>query len=145
MRRFSRMLVMGFARRRHVALSGALSTSWALYSTSGKVKVYVKTQDGTLCDFEAPAGISLMHALRDVAKLEMDGACDGCMQCSTCHVHLSEASFQKLRKPSEQEEDTLGKALDLTDTSRLACQITLSPEMHDIEVALPKNVRNLLM
>ncbi|KAL7698252.1 Adrenodoxin-like protein [Lotmaria passim] len=128
--------------RTSVAMAGS---SARLYSTPGKVKVVVKTQDSSSLDFEAPAGISLMHAIRDVAKLEMEGACDGCMQCSTCHVYLSESFYKKLGEPSEEEQDVLDKALDVKDTSRLACQITLTPEMEGIEVELPKNVVNLLM
>jgi ferredoxin-2, mitochondrial len=116
-----------------------------LYSTPGKVKVVVKTQDGSSLNFEAPAGISLMRAIRDVAKLEMEGSCDGCMQCSTCHVYLSDASYKNLGEPSEQEQDILDKALEVKDTSRLACQILLTPETDGIEVKLPKNVVNLLM
>ncbi|KPA74455.1 putative mitochondrial Adrenodoxin-like protein [Leptomonas pyrrhocoris] len=116
-----------------------------LYSTPGKVKVVVKTQDGTSLDFEAPTGMSLMHALRDVAMLEVEGACDGCMQCSTCHVYLSAEYYKKLKEPAEQEQDVLDKALDVKDTSRLACQIPLTPEIDGIELALPTRVVNLLM
>ncbi|CBZ29308.1 adrenodoxin-like protein [Leishmania mexicana MHOM/GT/2001/U1103] len=145
MRNYSPLLASGVLLRSPMALAGALCTSRALYSIPGKVKVCVRTRDGATCDFEAPVGMSLMHAIRDVAKLEMDGACDGCAQCSTCHVYLSEASVKKLGSPSEREQDTLDRALDLQDTSRLACQITITPSMNGLEVVLPKNVTNLLM
>ncbi|KAG5471472.1 hypothetical protein LSCM1_01562 [Leishmania martiniquensis] len=145
MHRCSSMRAMGVLQRPQLALSGALCTPRVLYSTPGKVKVCVRTPNGTLYDFEAPAGMSLMHAIRDVAKLEMDGACDGCMQCSTCHVYLSEATFRKVGLPSEQEQDILDKAPDLKETSRLACQIILSHEVSGLEVALPSAVRNLLL
>lgn len=115
------------------------------YATPGKVTVKVTTQDGTAVAFEAPTGTSLMHAIRDVAKLEVEGACDGCMQCSTCHVYLSAASYKQVGEPGEDEQDVLDKSLDVKETSRLACQIQLSPEMEGMEVELPKNVVNLLM
>ncbi|KPI88078.1 Adrenodoxin-like protein [Leptomonas seymouri] len=120
-------------------------SSTRLYGAPGKVKVALKTQDGSTVEFETPTGTSLMHAIRDVAMLEMEGACDGCMQCSTCHVYVSEAFYKKIGGPSEQEQDVLDKALDLKDTSRLACQIPLTPEVDGIEVELPKSVVNLLM
>ncbi|GET91255.1 adrenodoxin-like protein [Leishmania tarentolae] len=145
MRNIAPLLATGVLLQSHLALTGALRTSRALYSTPGKVKVCVKTQDGTPLDFEAPVGMSLMHAIRDVAKLEMEGACDGCAQCSTCHVYVSERCFRNLGEPSEQEQDILDKALDLSDTSRLACQIVLTPEINGLEVVLPKNVTNLLL
>ncbi|CAM42698.1 ferredoxin, 2fe-2s-like protein [Leishmania braziliensis MHOM/BR/75/M2904] len=145
MRRYSSLRPTGVLLRPPLIPVGTLCTPRTSYSTPGKVKVCVKTQDGTLCDFEAPAGMSLMHAIRDVAKLEMDGACDGCAQCSTCHVYLSKSCFKKLGKLSEQEQDILDKALDLKDTSRLACQIILTPDMSGLEVALPRSVTNLLL
>lgn len=142
MHRYSSFFSAAVAR---VSPTSALCTSATRYSTTGKVKICVKTADGTSCDFDAPTGMSLMHAIRDVAKLDMDGACDGCMQCSTCHVYLTEAGFKTLGEPSEQEQDVLDKALDLKETSRLACQITVTPEMDGLEVQLPKSVTNLLM
>lgn len=125
--------------------ASALSLATRAASTPGKVKVNVTTQDGTACAFDAPTGASLMTAIRDVAGLEMDGACDGCMQCSTCHVYVSEAWYSKIGAPSEDEQDILDKALEAKDTSRLACQIQLTEAMDGIEVAMPKQVVNLLM
>lgn len=130
-----------------------VTAAWALagvrasrsYSTAGKVKVNITTQDGTACDFEAPVGVSLMEAIRDIAGLEMEGACGGCASCSTCHVYVSEGWAKKLLPASDKEEDTLDKAFDAKENSRLACQITLKPEVDGIEVALPASVNNLLM
>lgn len=115
------------------------------YSTPGKVKVNVKTQDGTAVEFDAAAGTSLMEAIRDTAGLEMEGACNGCMQCSTCHVYVAQDWFGKIGKPSESELDLLDNALDTKDNSRLACQIMLSEAHSGIQVEIPKNVTNLLM
>lgn len=115
------------------------------YSTPGKVKVHVTTQDGTATEFEAPVGVNLMTAVRDVAQLEMEGACDGCMVCSTCHVYLSEAWYKKVPEADDDELDVLDKALDVKDTSRLACQINLTADMDGLELTLPKTVANLMM
>ncbi|KAK7201516.1 ferredoxin, 2fe-2s-like protein [Novymonas esmeraldas] len=144
-RRVCGLSVVAPLTRVRITTAARLHATPRHYSTPGKVRVRVTTQDGTPIDFDAPAGVSLMHAIRDVAQLEMDGACDGCMQCSTCHVYLSEASFAKLGEPSEQEQDILDKALDLAETSRLACQITLTSTIDGLEVRLPKSVTNLLL
>lgn len=115
------------------------------YATPGKVKVCVTTADGTSCDFESPANISLMNALRDVAKLDVEGSCDGSVECATCHVYLSAASFAKAEKPSEEEQDMLDKVPEVRDTSRLSCQVVLTPDMDGIAVELPKDVTNLML
>ena len=53
----------------------------------------------------------------------IEGACEGAMACSTCHVVLSEGDFDRLPAPSEDEEDMLDIAWGVTPTSRLGCQI----------------------
>lgn len=82
-------------------------------------------------------GLTLMEVLRDVAKLGVAGSCNGKMECGTCHVYLSEASFAKAPAASEREEDLLAKALDVRETSRLACQVELTEELDGLEVELP--------
>ncbi|EPY18573.1 adrenodoxin-like protein [Strigomonas culicis] len=123
----------------------ALCCARRAYSTPGKVKVCVTTQDGTQAEFEAPVGVNLMTAVRDVAQLEMQGACDGCMVCGTCHVYLSKAWYEKVPEADDDELDILDKSLEVQDTSRLACQINLTSDMDGIEVTLPKKVANLMM
>ncbi|CCW65523.1 unnamed protein product [Phytomonas sp. EM1] len=116
-----------------------------LYSTPGKVKIFVKDPTGGRSDFEAPVGISLMEAVRDVAGMALEGTCDGCMQCSTCHVYIAEGWFKKLPPPSEQEMDVLDMALEPRDESRLACQITLR-EAHDgLEIEIPSAMKDLTL
>lgn len=82
--------------------------------------------------------MSLMHALRDVAKLGVAGSCNGSMECGTCHVYLSETSFAKAADASEREEDLLAKSLDVRETSRLSCQVVLTEELDGLEVELPR-------
>lgn len=119
--------------------SAALFSSQAFYATPGKVKVHVTLRDGSRRDVDVPAGLSLMQALRDVAKLDVAGTCDGEMECCTCHVYLSASSFEKAGEPSEEEEDLLDKALDARDTSRLSCQVDLTQELDGLEVELPQS------
>ncbi|KAF8774334.1 2Fe-2S ferredoxin like protein [Argiope bruennichi] len=71
------------------------------------------------------------------------GACDGTISCSTCHVILSKDDFQKLGKPSDEEDDTLDLSPCLTDTSRLGCCIELTKEMDGIVVKLPAEVKDM--
>lgn len=106
------------------------------YSTPGKVKVNLTTQDGTEVDFECSTGHSVMNAIRDVAQLDMMGMCDGSLECATCHARLSEKWFKKVPPPSSKEQDLLDQLDDGQPTSRLCCQIMLTDELDGIEVSM---------
>lgn len=53
--------------------------------------------------------------------VDLEGACDSSLACSTCHVILDQNTFNKLGEPCEEEEDLLDLAYGLTKTSRLGC------------------------
>jgi ferredoxin-2, mitochondrial len=85
--------------------------------------------------------------LLDVAQdhdIPIEGACEGQMACSTCHVILDRADFGRFPSPSEEEEDMLDFAYGVTPTSRLCCQMVLSAEHDGLEVKLPQSTRNML-
>jgi ferredoxin len=70
--------------------------------------------------------------------IELEGACEGSMACSTCHVILQAETFAKLEEPCEREEDLLDLAPGLTDTSRLSCQIRVDERLDGCEITLPR-------
>ncbi|MBL4789975.1 MAG: 2Fe-2S iron-sulfur cluster binding domain-containing protein [Kordiimonadaceae bacterium] len=76
--------------------------------------------------------------------VEMEGACEGNMACSTCHVIVEKRFFPKLPTASEYEEDMLDLASGLRATSRLGCQIVLEKELDGMRLTLPKESRNML-
>ena len=76
------------------------------------------------------------------AGVEIEAACDGNCACSTCHVYISDKYFGKLPPASEEEEDMLDLALFLQPTSRLSCQIKLTPEIEGMEFTRPTATRN---
>lgn len=81
-------------------------------------------------------GDSLLDVIVN-SNLDFDGfgACEGTLTCSTCHLIFSKPVYEKIpEKPSDDELDMLDLAFDLTDTSRLGCQIYLSKDMNGIEV-----------
>ena len=93
-----------------------------------------------VCD--APEGLSVLEvAHRNM--IDIEGACEGSMACSTCHVIVRGDWFDKLEEPSEDEDDMLDLAFGLTETSRLGCQVVLDESMDGIVVALPKATRNM--
>ena len=98
--------------------------------------------DGTLDkEVEAKPGQRLL----DVAWANgqpLEGACEGVMACSTCHVIVDADDFARLPPASEEEEDLLDIAAHVTRTSRLACQILLSEELDVLSVRMPPGARN---
>jgi ferredoxin len=100
--------------------------------------------DGTLDrEVEARPGTRLLDVAWD-AKQPLEGACEGQMACSTCHVIVDKADFEKLPMASEEEEDMLDLAAHATRTSRLACQIVVTAEMGTLTVRIPPSARNWL-
>ncbi|MDI9407932.1 MAG: ferredoxin family 2Fe-2S iron-sulfur cluster binding protein [Candidatus Pacebacteria bacterium] len=93
-------------------------------------------------EVEAPIGLSVLEiAHRNDVNLE--GACEGSLACSTCHVIIEPEDFDRLRDPTEDEEDMLDLAFGLTRTSRLGCQIIMNEELDGLRVRLPAGSHNM--
>lgn len=98
--------------------------------------------DGTLDkEVEAAAGQRLLDVAW-AAREPLEGACEGVMACSTCHVIVEAKDFARLTPASEEEEDLLDLAAHATRTSRLACQIMLTEGMESLDVRIPPGARN---
>ncbi|CAN0311320.1 unnamed protein product [Pylaiella littoralis] len=89
----------------------------------------------------AKCGMNLMRVAHKHG-IDLEGACEGVCACSTCHVILSGEVFDDLPEASEDEEDMLDLAFGLTETSRLGCQVIVTPDMDGIVVKLPPATRN---
>lgn len=100
--------------------------------------------DGTRREVDAPLGYSLLQIAWD-NNIDIEGACEGAMACSTCHVIVAPEWFERLEAASEDEEDMLDLAFGLTPTSRLGCQIIITEALDGLTVNLPSNTRNLLL
>ena len=98
--------------------------------------------DGAVSDVIAAAGETLLRVGQADGQ-PLEGTCEGQMACSTCHVIVGAEDFGRLPRASEEEEDMLDLAAGATRTSRLACQIVLTPEMDGLTVRMPGEVRNM--
>ena len=76
-------------------------------------------------------------------SIDLEGACDGSLACSTCHVILCSKFYDLQPDPTADEEDMLDLAFGLTPTSRLGCQIKVTPEMEGAIIQLPRASVNL--
>ncbi|EHM01381.1 2Fe-2S iron-sulfur cluster binding domain protein [Acetobacteraceae bacterium AT-5844] len=98
-------------------------------------------RDGTRREVEAPLGLSVLE-IAHRHDIDIEGACEGSLACSTCHVIVDASWFSKLEEPTEDEEDMLDLAFDLQETSRLGCQLIMSEELDGLVVKLPAGTRN---
>jgi ferredoxin len=98
--------------------------------------------DGTLDkEVKAEPGQRLLDVAW-AAREPLEGACEGVMACSTCHVIVDPEHFAKLPPASEEEEDLLDLAAHAGRTSRLACQILLTSDLDSLDVRIPAGAKN---
>jgi ferredoxin len=93
-------------------------------------------------EFIIPVGTTVLEAAHN-NDINLEGACEGSLACSTCHVIVDEKYYTKLESPSEDEEDMLDLAFGLTPTSRLGCQITMTKDLDGLTVRVPSETRNV--
>jgi ferredoxin len=106
------------------------------------IRVRFLKADGTLDkEVVAEAGQRLLDVAW-AARESLEGACEGVMACSTCHVVVHAADFEKLPPASEEEEDLLDLAAHAVRTSRLACQILLTDDLGSLTVRIPASATN---
>lgn len=106
-------------------------------------KVIFTDAAGAQREIDARDQLSLMQVAKN-AGIAMEGACEGCMACSTCHVIVDKAWTGKLKPPSEAEQDMLDLTYVVTAQSRLGCQIVVTPELDGLTVRVPAETRNMM-
>ncbi|MGC2855800.1 ferredoxin family 2Fe-2S iron-sulfur cluster binding protein [Novispirillum sp. DQ9] len=99
--------------------------------------------DGTRHEVEAPEGLSVLE-IAHRNDIDLEGACEGSLACSTCHVIVDPEWYEALEEPTEDEEDMLDLAFGLAKTSRLGCQIIMTDKLDGLTVRLPEGSRNAL-
>ena len=93
---------------------------------------------------KAEAGTTLLQVAHNNA-IDIEGACEGAMACSTCHVIVDSEWYEKLQPASEEEYDMLDLAYGLTNTSRLGCQVILTKDLDGLVVRLPAETWNMML
>jgi ferredoxin, 2Fe-2S len=100
-------------------------------------------RDGRRREVEAPVGLSVLE-IAHKHGIDIEGACEGSLACSTCHVIVEPAWYGALTDASEDEEDMLDLAFGVTRTSRLGCQIIMTEALDGLTVRLPASTRNMM-
>ena len=89
------------------------------------VKITFITSDNETKTLEATSGSVMELAVQNKIK-GIDGDCGGVCSCATCHVHVQPEHWAKIGSPDELEADMLEFDDNVSDFSRLACQIKVS-------------------
>ncbi|WP_169544977.1 ferredoxin family 2Fe-2S iron-sulfur cluster binding protein [Sneathiella aquimaris] len=100
--------------------------------------------NGDRLEVEAPLGVSILEIAQQNG-LDLEGACEGSLACSTCHIIVDAEDFDRLMDATDDEEDMLDLAYGLTATSRLGCQILMSEELDGLIVSLPTKSNNMML
>ncbi|KAJ6609262.1 2Fe-2S ferredoxin-type domain-containing protein [Mycena sp. CBHHK59/15] len=109
------------------------------------IKVHFKDAKGSLIKtIEANEGDDLLSIAHE-HDIDLEGACEGSVACSTCHVILTPEYYDLLPEPDDDENDMLDMAFALTDTSRLGCQVKLTRELDGMTASLPSATRNMFV
>ncbi len=94
--------------------------------------------DGSERHVETGPGMSVMDAARRADIPGIEAECGGACSCATCHVIIDPAWIDRVGQPDDMEGDLLdGSAAGRSPTSRLSCQIQLSPELDGLVVTVP--------
>lgn len=80
---------------------------------------------------------SVMELARQYNVPGIDGNCGGVCSCATCHVHVAAEDFAKTGAPSEIEADMLELDDDVSEYSRLCCQIEISEAINGVTLTVP--------
>jgi 2Fe-2S ferredoxin len=98
------------------------------------ITIHVQNDDNSLTSLQAPTdmGLSLMEFLKG-NDYDILATCGGMALCATCHVEVIKG-FDSLPEISNDEYAMLDTLPNITDTSRLSCQLKLSEQMEGLTV-----------
>lgn len=99
--------------------------------------------DGKRLEVDAPIGLSVLE-IAHKHGIDIEGACEGSLACSTCHVIVDPDWYGRLAEAKPDEEDMLDLAFGLTRTSRLGCQLIMTEALDGLTVSLPTATRNMM-
>ena len=98
-------------------------------------KVTFITVDGNEIEVENASG-NLMSIAVDNQVEGIDGDCGGVCSCATCHVHIAKEWAEKVGAASDIEEGMLELEDDVSEFSRLGCQVNLTDELDGLVVKI---------
>jgi 2Fe-2S ferredoxin len=93
--------------------------------------IFFRETDGTIRQGSADCGSAMELAL-SLGVRGIEGQCGGSISCGTCHVHVPPDWLDRTGAATQAEIDMLEFEPAFGPTSRLSCQIELSPALDGI-------------
>ena len=100
-------------------------------------KITFIEHDGTVHTVEAELGSTVMETALKNGIAGIVAECGGGCTCATCLVHVDEKWFPIVGPPSEEENQMIDTAFEVTETSRLSCQIKVTEALDGLIVRTP--------
>jgi len=101
-------------------------------------KIHFVDHSGETRIIDVENGATVMEAAIRNAIPGIEAECGGACACSTCHLYVDQAWWEKVGKPSPMEADMLDFAFEVKPNSRLSCQIKVSDELDGLVVTTPE-------
>ena len=102
-------------------------------------KIHFVDHTGETRTIDVENGATVMEAAIRNAVPGIEAECGGACACATCHVYVADEWSEIVGKPSQMEEDMLDFAFEVRPTSRLSCQIKVTPALDGLVVRTPKS------
>ena len=104
--------------------------------TNNMITIYVEEADGERRAIEIPTDIqlSLMEVLK-AAEYPIQATCGGMALCATCHVEVLEGD-DPYKEATDPEWEMLDTLPEITDASRLSCQMPVEEKMDGLVVRI---------
>jgi ferredoxin, 2Fe-2S len=103
-------------------------------------KITYIEDNGKTHTVDVPVGWSVMEGAVKNRIPGIDADCGGACACATCHVYVDPVWAEKLNPREEMEQSMLDfAAAPLQETSRLSCQLKVTPEIDGLVVCMPKS------
>jgi len=99
------------------------------------IQIHVRLPDGVRHTLEAPEGYRVMEVIRDYG-LPIKAECGGACACASCHVRVAPEWADRIHPPLDEELGKLDEIADVSEHSRLSCQLLTGAETDGIEVEL---------
>ncbi len=95
--------------------------------------------DGTETTVDAKEGMTVMQTAVNNGVDGIVAECGGACSCATCHVYVDQKWFDKLPEAQSMEKEMLDFVMSPQSTSRLSCQIKVTPELDGLVVNMPES------
>ncbi|MDD3287703.1 MAG: 2Fe-2S iron-sulfur cluster-binding protein [Alphaproteobacteria bacterium] len=97
--------------------------------------IFCTDMEGKTHELEATDEWTLMEIIRE-GGVPILAQCGGSCACASCHIYVDPEWKSKMPEPSEEEVGMLDGAFEVTENSRLACQIFFNKDMDGLKVSL---------